>query len=84
MEIQWKHVFLAMIITVLLVHLAGIINTASGIISDVLAAIDTALQPFRSHGYRGEGSSTYALARLCVFLIFIVGVLKLIKNWGKK
>jgi len=84
MEIQWKNLFLAMLIIVLFIHIGTIVNTIAGIISDVLAAIDTALQPFRSHGYRGEGSSTYALARLCVLLIFIVGELKVIKNWGRK
>jgi hypothetical protein len=84
MEIQWKNIVLAMIILFLLIHLATIVNTVAGIISDVLAAIDTTLRPFRSYAYRGEGTATYALARLCVLLIFFVGVLRLIKNWNRK
>jgi amino acid permease len=48
MEIQWKNIVLAMIILFLLIHLATIVNTVAGIISDVLAAIDTTLPLFEA------------------------------------
>jgi hypothetical protein len=83
MEIQWKHVFLFFAVILLLVNLGPIVNTLAGIISDVLAAIDKAFEPLRSYHYRGN-SSAYALARLCVLLIFLVAVLKLIKGWNRK
>ena len=83
MEIQWKHVFLFFAVILLLINLGPIVNTLAGIISDVLAAIDHAMEPFRSYRYRGS-SSAYALARLCVLLVFLVAVLKLIKSWNRK
>ena len=83
MEIQWKHVFILCAVIYLLVHLVPILNTIAGIFTDVLGAINIALEPLRGHQYRGD-SSTYALARLCVFLIFIVGVLKVLKRWNRK
>lgn len=83
MEIQWKNVFLAIAIVFLLINIGAIVNTIAGIIADVLGAIDRAFEPFRSYSYRGD-SSVFALARLCVLLIFIVGILKLIKNWNRK
>jgi hypothetical protein len=82
MEIKWKNVFLAIGIVFLLINIGSIVNTIAGIITDVLGAIDKAFEPFRQYSHRGD-SPTYALARLCVLLIFIVGVLKLIKNWNK-
>ena len=82
MEIQWKHIFLFFGIILLLINLGPILNTFAGIISDVLGAFDSAFEPLRNHNFRG-GSSTYALAKLCVLLIFFVGVLKLMKSWKK-
>ena len=82
MEIQWKHVFIFFGVILLLINLSPIINTIAGILSDSLGAINSALEPLRSHNH-GLISSTYSLAKLCVFLIFVVGVLKLIKNWNK-
>ena len=83
MEIQWKHVFLFFGIIWLLINLAPILNTLGGIITDILGAFDGALEPLRNHSFRGN-SSTFALAKLCVMLIFIVGILKLIKSWNKR
>ena len=82
MEIQWKHVFIFVGVLILLVNLVPIVNTIAGIISDSLGAINMAFEPLKSHNH-GSSSSTYALAKLCVFLIFVVGVLKVIKNWSK-
>ena len=82
MEIQWKHVFIFFGIILLLINLSPIVNTIAGILSDSLGAINAALEPLRSHNH-GTSSSTYSLAKLCVFLVFVVGVLKLIKNWKK-
>ncbi|MGD0915811.1 MAG: hypothetical protein ABSB22_05080 [Thermodesulfobacteriota bacterium] len=83
MEIQWKHVFLLIGIIYLLVNLGPILNTLGGTISDILGAFGQALEPLRSYSPRGT-SSTFALAKLCVILIFVVGILKLIKSWNKK
>jgi len=83
MEIQWKHVFIFFGVVLLLINLSPIINTIAGIFSDSLGAINTALEPLRGHNH-GASSSTYSLAKLCVFLILVVGVLKLIKNWNKQ
>jgi len=82
MEIKWKNVILAIVIGYLLINIGPIVNTVAGIITDVLGAIEQAVAPLRQCSYRGN-SPTYALARLCVLLIFIIGVLKLIKNWNK-
>ena len=82
MEIKWKNVILAIVIGYLLINIGPIVNTVAGIFTDVLGAIDQAFEPLRQFSYRGN-SPTYALARLCVLLIFIIGVLKLIKNWNK-
>ena len=82
MEIQWKHVFIFFGVLILLINLLPIVNTIAGIFSDSLEAINVALEPLRSQNH-GSSSSTYALAKLCVFLIFVVGVLKVIKNWSK-
>lgn len=83
MEIQWKHVFLFFGIILLLINLGPILNTLAGIISDVLGAFDNAFEPLRNHNFRG-GSSTFALAKLCVLMVFIVAVLKMIKHWNKR
>jgi len=83
MEIQWKNVFLFFGILLLLIYLNPIVNTFSQIITGAIETIKAALPSPGGFGH-GVGSPTYSLARLCVLLIFIVGVLKLIKNWNKK
>ncbi len=80
MEIQWKHIFLLFGIILLLIHLGPILNTLAGIISNIIGAFERAFEPLRSQSFRGS-SSTYALAKLCVLQIFIVGFLKLMKSW---
>lgn len=82
MEIQWKHVFLFFGIVLLLINLGPIVHTLSEIITGFIETIRAAMPSSGSFGH-GVGSPTYALARLCVLLIFFVGVLKLIKNWKK-
>ena len=79
MEIKWKHVFLFFGILILLIYLGTIVNTFAEIITAAIGTIKSALRPLEDFD-RGGGSSTYALARLCVLLIFIVGVLKLINR----
>ena len=83
MEIQWKNVFLFFGILILLIYLGTIVNTFTEIISGAIETIKSALPSPGNFGH-GGGSPTYSLARLCVLLIFIVGILKLIKNWKKK
>ena len=79
MEIQWRHVFLLIALIYLLIHVGPIINTLGEIIAGGLGALNSAFDPLRSYRYNA-GSSTYDLARLCVLLIFIIGVLKLFKG----
>ena len=83
MEIQWKNVFLFFGILLLLIYLGSIVNTFAEIITGGIETIKAALPSPGSFGH-GVSSRTYSLARLCALLIFIVGVLKLIKNWSKK
>ena len=81
MEIQWRHVFLLFAVIYLLVHLGPIINTLGEIISGGLGALNHMLEPLRYHHHQYSGSSSvYDLARLCVLLIFVIGVLKLFKG----
>ena len=75
MEIQWKNVFLFFGILILLINLGTIVNTFAEIITGVIETIRAALPTPGSFGH-GGGSSVYSLARLCVLLIFFVGVLK--------
>ena len=83
MEIQWKNVFLFFGILIGLIYLGTIVNTFAEIITGAIGRIKSALPPLEDFGHGGH-SRTYSLARLCVLLIFIVGVLKVIKNWNKK
>ena len=83
MEIQWKNVFLFFGILILLLYLGTIVNTFAEIITGAIETIKSAL-PTPGRFDHGGGSPAYALARLCVLLIVIVGTLKLIKNWNKK
>ena len=83
MEIQWKNVFLFFGILLLLIYLSSIVNTFAEIMTGAIETIKLALPSPGSFGHGGS-SPTYSLARLCVLLIFIVGVLKFIKNWNKK
>ena len=82
MEIQWRHIFLFIGVVLLLINLGPIVQTLSEIITGFIETIRIPISPPGSFGHGGS-SSTYSLARLCVLLIFIVGVLKLIKNWKK-
>ena len=82
MEIQWKHVFLFFGVVLLLINLGQIVHTLAEIITGFIETIRAAMPSPGSFGH-GGGSSTYSLAKLCVLLIFIVGVLKLIKNWKR-
>jgi len=83
MEIQWKHVLLFIGVVILLVHLGPIVHTLSEIITGFMETIRAAIPPPGRIDY-GGGSSTYSLARLCVLLIFIVGILKVIKNSNRR
>jgi len=82
MEIQWRHIFLFIGVVLLLINLGPIVHTLAEIITGFIETIKIAIPSPASFGHGGS-SSTYSLARLCVLLIFIVGVLKLIKNWKK-
>ena len=78
MEIQWKHVAICILVLVLLINLGAIVDTLAGIITDVVGALDDAMRPLRHH-HRSH-SPTYALARLAILGILVVGILRLFRR----
>ncbi|MFC1489237.1 hypothetical protein ACFL6B_05275 [Thermodesulfobacteriota bacterium] len=78
-EISWKNVILFIAVAYLFIHLPLIIDTVGGIFADSLTAIDHSIKRSFKTGYH-RNSDIYALVRLCIFLIFIVGVMKLFKK----
>lgn len=78
-KLNWKTIVTCLIATYLFVNLPIIVDTASSILTNAVDAVNHILQgiirPARS--YR---SDTQALARLCVFGIVVVIVLKLFKK----
>ena len=74
MQIRWKNVVIALLVIFALIHLPTILHNLSSVTSTLTAA------------YSGcsttEGSSNrYEIARLCIYLIFIIGVLRLLMGW---
>lgn len=83
MEIQWKHVFLAIAIIILLVNLPTILNTVASIFSDTTAVISKSFNDILGPDHV-RNSQTFVLAKFCALLLFVVAILKLIKSWNKK
>jgi hypothetical protein len=83
MEIQWKHVFLAFAIILLLINLPLIFNALSEIISGFSAVTTNAFkESLGTHPVKEF--QTFALVKFLVLMMFFVGILWLVKNWGKK
>ena len=83
MEIQWKHVFLAFIVVLLLINLPSIFNAVSEVISGFSAVV--------THGFRETLGThpvrefqTFALIKFLVLVVFLVAILRLIKSSNKK
>ena len=83
MEIQWKHVFLAFIIILLLINLPLIFNAVSEVISSFSTVVTTTFkETLGTHPVKEF--QTFALVRFLMLLIFFVGIWWLMKNWNKK
>jgi hypothetical protein len=83
MEIQWKHVFLAFALILLLINLPLIFNAVSEVISGFsTVTTNTFKKNLGTHPIKGF--QTFALVKFLVLMIFFGGVLWLTKNWNKK
>jgi len=83
MEIQWKHVFLAFAIILLLINLPLIFNAVSEVISGFSTVTTNAFkETIGTHPIKEF--QTFALVKFLVLMIFFAGVLWLMKNWNKK
>jgi uncharacterized membrane protein YfcA len=76
MEIKWGNVFLALIIIYALINLPTITNNVAATISSITGAFGSAF----GSNTTNSNSQVYELAKLCVLLIFVIGILRLFKN----
>jgi hypothetical protein len=83
MEIQWKNVFLAFIIILLLINLPLIFNAVSEVISGFSIIITSGFkETLGTHPVREY--QTFALVKFLVLVIFLVAIFQLIKGSNKK
>ncbi len=83
MEILWKHVFLAFMIILLFINLPSIVNSVSEVISGFsIVATNGLKESLSTHPVKEF--QTFALIKFLVLVVFLLGVLKLIKNSNKK
>ena len=83
MEIQWKHVFLAFIVVLLLINLPSVLGAVSEVISGFSTVVTLAFrETLGNHPVRGF--QTFAIIKFLVLVVFLLAVLRLIKNSGKK
>lgn len=75
MQLNWRNIFVAIILIVALIYLPAIVHNVSAIFSPFAGAFSDVFS-----GYHGgsHNSQIHDLAKLCVLLIFVLGVLKLI------
>lgn len=83
MEIQWKHVFLAFIVVLLLINLPSILGAVSEVISGFSAVITLGLRE-ASNIHPVRGFQTFAVIKFLVLVVFLVAILRLIKGSNKK
>ena len=83
MEIQWKHLFLASMIILLLINLPLIFNAVSEVISGFSTVVTNDLkESLGTHPVKEF--QTFALVKFLVLMVFFVGILRLIKGSNKK
>lgn len=82
MEIQWKNVFLAFIIILLLINLPLIFNSVSEVISGFSTVVTIAFKESLGN-HPVKEFQTFALIKFLVLIIFFMGVLWLMKNSNK-
>ena len=83
MEIQWKHVFLASMIILLLINLPLIFNAVSEVISGFSTVVTNDLKESLST-HPATHYQTFVLVKFLVLFILFVGILGLMKGWNKK
>ena len=76
MEIKWGNVFLALIIVYVLINLPSILNNIAAAVSSITGALSSAFGSITTN----HDSPAYDLVRLCVLLIFVLGVIRLLKK----
>jgi hypothetical protein len=74
MQLNWRNIFIAIILIFALIYLPAIVHNVSMVVSSFAGAFSGAFSRYSG----SHNSQTYDLARLCVLLIFVLGVLKLI------
>jgi len=78
MEIRWRNVFILILMIFILFNFHAITSYISGVVSSFASAFGGI---FSGHYGGSSNSHIYEIARLCVFLIFVIGILRLLKNW---
>ena len=76
MEIKWGNVFIALIIVYALINLPSITNNVTATFSSITGVFDNVLGSNTS----SSNSQTFDLARLCILLIFVLGIVRLLIN----
>lgn len=74
MEIRWKNVVIALLVILALINLPTILHNLSSVTSTLTSSVS-------GSSTAGGSPDRYELARLCVYLIFILGVLRLLRGW---
>ena len=83
MEIQWKHLFLASMIILLLINLPLIFSAVSEVISGFSTVVTNDLKESLG-AHPATHYQTFALIKFLVLIIFFVGILRLMRNPNKK
>ena len=76
MDIKWGNVFLALVIFFALINLPAITNNVVVTISSITGAFDNVF----GSNTTSHNSQAFDLAKFCILLIFVLGILRLFKN----
>jgi len=75
MRLNWRNIFIAIIVIFVLINLLIIVHNVSTVASSIAAAFGSV---FSGYNTGKHNSQTYEIAKLCVLLIFVIGILRLI------
>jgi len=76
MEIRWGNVFFVLMIIVALINLPSITNNVTSFVSSITGTFGNAFESNTT----SHNSQAFDLARICILLIFILGIVRLFKN----
>ncbi len=76
---EWRNVFIAVILLVLLVFLPSIFLTVSSVVAEFSDAMRTAWS-VGSRGYGYSGDPVQSVAKLAVLGIIVVGIVKILSK----